>query len=228
MKKAPVAIVCIATLLAIGSNVTRAATIPRHAWVPDPVQIVPHHFRYRCTPERLRVLYHTRSVCATDDGGRHWRLALVAPGWEGADVESILYRSDPKFNIVSFHVASHSGEGRLEYWTRDGGRHWWRTDVFDLGLGWLCWDNFTGTPFTCTSSVHFVRRQPSDAGPRFVTTGQVVDGRTITPTGGTYLLEGWPPLPGPIPACPVTWSGAKGRLVCDAPTDVGFRAVPVG
>lgn len=70
-------------------------------------------------------------LCATDDGGKHWR-----PIFRGGSYVFGYLRWSKTAGVVSAGGYSH-----FELWTRDGGRHWWSTRAFsqggvgELGLG---------------------------------------------------------------------------------------------
>ncbi len=84
----------------------------RYGWV---VTTVSSHRRY-CS--------HDGAVlCATDDGGRHWRAIF-----HGSNYIFGYLRWSKNAGVISAGAYSHG-----ELWTRDGGRHWWGTRAFYLG-----------------------------------------------------------------------------------------------
>jgi hypothetical protein len=202
----------------------------RYGWASEPIVYGAEHRRkWRCTAKGDRADQNS-FLCATDDGGKHWRRVFDrSSAWRfGGPTSSVLdlLRWSRGAGVVSIDVSGSDYAGHLEFWTRDGGRHWWRTEAFDGGVLPFCnWNDSSGE---CTQSVDFQREGRSL---RFSTEGLIITPNpgqppTRTPTHGTYRLEGWVPT-GRI-TCPVPWTGAKGRQICDAPeADSKLHAVPV-
>lgn len=234
------ALATVGTLVLVGAPATSVATAPtvswapqsgghRYGWASEPiVSGAEHHRTWRCTPRTYRGDQHS-FLCATNDGGKHWRQVFGRDSsWRlGGPRSSVLdvLRWSPRAGVVSIDVSGSDSIGHLEFWTRDGGRHWWRTAVFNAGASPFCdWNVSSGE---CTRSVDFARKGRSLS---FKTEGWIVTPNpgqppTRTETHGTYTLGGWVPT-GPIP-CPVPWTGSKGRLICEKPpSDDGLRAVP--
>ena len=202
----------------------------RYGWAPEPV-VSKHHLKWRCTPKARRGDQHS-FLCATGDGGKHWRPAFDTDStWRlGGPASSLLdvLRWSARAGVVSIPVTGSDYSGHQEFWTRDSGRHWWRTEAFDAGRSPYCsWSSSSGE---CTETVD-VRR----AGRRlvFVTTGWIITPNpdpskppTRTATRRTYRLDGWVPT-GRL-SCPMGWSGSKGRRICTAlAADDGLLAVPL-
>jgi hypothetical protein len=203
----------------------------KYGWAVEPGGRDPDHRSWRCTPKAHRGDQHS-FLCATNDGGKHWRPAFDTDSTYlfGGTVPSLLdvLRWSVRAGVVSIPASGSNFIGHQEFWTRDGGRHWWRTEAFDVGLSPYCnWDSSSGE---CIASVN-VRRD----GPRllFVTTGWIITPNpdrfqppTRTPTHGKYRLDGWVPS-GRI-SCPVRWTGTKGRRICNArAADNKLHAAPL-
>jgi hypothetical protein len=84
----------------------------RYGWV---VTTVPPHRRY-CSRDGS-------VLCATDDGGKHWRTIF-----HGSNHIFGYLRWSKNAGVIGAGAYSHG-----ELWTRDGGRHWWGTRAFQLG-----------------------------------------------------------------------------------------------
>jgi hypothetical protein len=179
-----------------------------------------------------------RAVCATDDGGRHWRKVFEVPDSIAVEGKQILafLRWSASAGVVSVDFTHTLGDTHFEFWTRDGGKHWWRTDVFDVGLGGTCAS--AQDIFTCVHRVHFIRGFASDAPAFFFEVqGQYVTPREneppeIDPFVGTYVLEGWTPRASV--GCAGRWLGKTGRQLCwgkegegpGPPVNAGMSASP--
>jgi hypothetical protein len=187
----------------------------RDGWMLDPSK------RWRCTPKRLRGSARLSAICATSDGGKHWRLVFLAPTRTDSsdDVSGLVrtvFRWDRKNAVVSLWDAAVGWSQTWEFWTRDGGRHWWPTDVFHLGLSSVCYspsEDPDAPPcadpigfFSLANRFHFA-----------VSTNYVVDTHY-------FMLNGWPRT-SPMPPCPQRAEGS-GPFVCAASLDAGFVAVP--
>jgi hypothetical protein len=188
----------------------------KDGWVIDPAK------KWRCTPRSLRhANARHRTICGTSDGGKHWRPVFLAPERTDAseDVSGLItavLRWDEKNAVVSLWDAAVGWSQTWEFWTRDGGRHWWPTDVFHLGLSPVCYSLFDDPDAPrCTDPGAFFRR-----GSHLFF---VVDTNYAVATK-YYLLEGWPRT-SPMPPCPRPGRGA-GPYVCPATLDAGFVAVP--
>lgn len=159
-----------------------------------------------------------RAVCATEDGGRHWRKVFEVPGSIAVEGKQILgyLRWSATAGVVSVNFASALSDSHFEFWTRDGGKHWWRTDVFDLGFGGTC--SSSDSDFTCVKRVRFHRGFAADAPTLFFDAeGQYVLPQpfgppVIEPFGGTYELQGW--VPRTAGKCAGRWLGKTGRQLC--------------
>lgn len=75
------------------------------------------------SPQRRYCSRDGNVLCATDDGGKHWRAIFRG----GSYIFGYL-RWSKNAGVVSAGAYSHG-----ELWTRDGGRHWWGTRAFWLG-----------------------------------------------------------------------------------------------
>jgi alpha-tubulin suppressor-like RCC1 family protein len=135
----------------------------------------------RCTPRPRRWL-HSQTLCATDDGGRHWRPIFSTAAAGGAEYESewiaSALRWSARAGIVSVTseqpLATPAGDYHQEWWTRDGGRHWYRTSVL--------------------SAVSNPSQPPGQIGIRF-SRGRI-HGRAAlyaTAAAGSFRIAGWPP-----------------------------------
>jgi len=159
-----------------------------------------------------------RAVCATENGGRRWRKVFEVPASIAVAGKQILgfLRWSASAGVVSVDFSSALSDSHFEFWTRDGGKHWWRTDVFDVGLGGTC-SSGQGV-FTCVHRVRFVRGFASDAPAFFFDVqGQYVTPREneppeIDPFVGTYVLQGW--TPHASVRCAGRWLGKTGRQLC--------------
>jgi hypothetical protein len=193
----------------------------RYGWASDPIVYgAKYRQKWRCTPKAHRGDQHS-FLCATDDGGKHWRRVFDrGSSWRaGTPRSSVLdvLRWSPRAGVVSIDVSGPDYTGHFEFWTRDGGRHWWRTEAFDAGVSPFCnWNDASGK---CTKFVDFRRHERSL---RFTMDAWIITPNpdpsqppTRTTTHGTYRLEGWVPT-GRI-ACPVRWTGSKGRRICEVP-----------
>jgi hypothetical protein len=174
-----------------------------------------------------------RSICATEDGGRHWRVVFQVPASVSTDADGrqiLAYlRWSKAAGVVSIDTASHLSDSHRELWTRDGGKHWWPTAVFDVGLGGVC--STSDGSLTCVHRVRFERGWASDAPAFFFEVdGQVVTPRPndppdVEPFQGTNLLRGWIPIR--RLSCSGKWLGKPGRQVCwGAPVDDGMSSSP--
>ena len=188
----------------------------KNGWVVDPDK------KWRCTPRSLRhANARHRTICGTSDGGKHWRPVFVAPERTDAsqDVSGLItavLRWDEKNAVISLWDAAVGWSQTWEFWTRDGGRHWWPTDVFHLGLSPACFSSFDDPDAPrCADPGAFFRRGSH----MFF----VVDTNFAAATR-YYLLEGWPRT-APMPRCPRPGRG-PGPYVCPATLDAGFVAVP--
>jgi hypothetical protein len=203
----------------------------KYGWATEPVVSDARHRNWRCTPKARRGDQHS-FLCATDDGGKHWRPVFDRDSsWRFGNLRSSaldVLRWSPRAGVVSIDASGPDSNGHLEFWTRDAGRHWWRTQAFDAGLPLFCsWDASSGE---CTTSVDFRRDGRSL---RFTTEGWIFTPNpdpsqppTRTPTRRTYRLGGWVPT-GRI-SCPVRWTGTKGRRICEVPAaDNRLHAVPL-
>ncbi len=187
----------------------------KDGWVLDPSG------KWRCTPKRLRAgASRLRTICATSDGGKHWRLAFRAPSStdESEDVSGIIrsvFRWDARNAVVSLWDAAVGWSQTWEFWTRDGGRNWWPTDVFHLGLESVCYGPLEDPQaphcadplgfFSASGHLFFVVSRNYDAG------------------ANDYMLDGWPRT-APMPPCPQARRGSS--FVCPTTVDAGFDAVP--
>ena len=221
---------------ALASGAPRVSWAPqagghRYGWAPDPIVYDEHHVTWRCTPKAHRGDQHS-FLCATDDGGRHWRQVFDRDStWRAGGLDSStldVLRWSRRAGFVSIDGSGPDFTGHSEYWTRDGGRHWWRTEALGAGHPTFCdWDDSSGE---CTTRVDF-RRVGRNL--RFTTEGWIITRNndpsqppTMTPTRRTYTLDGWVPT-GRI-SCPVRWTGSKGRRICDVPAaDSRLHAVPL-
>jgi hypothetical protein len=84
----------------------------RHGWVVTTV-----------SPQRRYCSRDGAVLCATDDGGRHWRAIF-----HGSNYISGYLGWSKNAGVISAGAYSHG-----ELWTRDGGRHSWGTRAFHLG-----------------------------------------------------------------------------------------------
>jgi len=187
----------------------------KDGWLLDPSG------KWRCTPKRLRSSGRLRAICATSDGGKHWRLAFRAPAStdETDDVSGLIrtvFRWDSKNAVVSLWDAAVGWSQTWEFWTRDGGRHWWPTDVFHVGLSSVCY-SLSEAPAApqCADPIGFFRLN----GHLFF-----VVFRNYADTTNDYMLDGWP-RSSPMAPCPQRPRGS-GPFVCPATLDAGFRAEP--
>lgn len=211
------------TVAADVASTGRAVTSPRDTtrnqgwwvnakdgWVVDPSG------QWRCTPKSLRSSARLSTICATSDGGKHWRLALRVPASENTSgVIRAVFRWDSKNAVVSLWDAAVDTSQTSEFWTRDGGRHWWLTDVFHLGLSSVCYGpDVSGVPH-CADPIGFFGL----AGHLFFVVYRN-DGDTTT----DYMLDGWP-RNSPMPPCPQRPRGS-GPFVCLETLHAGFVAVP--
>ena len=167
----------------------------RHGWV------VGGSPRRRYCPRSGNVL------CATDDGGKHWRPILRV-----GDGEIFGYLRWSK----TAGVVSVGGKWHFELWTRDGGRHWWGTAAFSPGA---YVDLNTGF----------------GAGPRFLL-GHGADGRrelryAYSPQW-PYRVRGW--IHGRTLRCAGKWTRWSGETIgpkniCGRPEGSdGLSSEPVG
>jgi hypothetical protein len=175
-----------------------------------------------------------RSICATEDGGRHWRVVFQVPAsvsTDPADGRQILdyLRWSKTAGVVSVDTTSHLSASHRELWTRDGGKHWWPTAVFDVGFGGVC--STSEGLHTCVHRVRLHRGWASDAPALFFEVeGQVITPRPndppdVEPLQGTNLLRGWVPV-GHL-SCSGKWLGKPGRQICwGAPVHDGMSASP--
>jgi hypothetical protein len=92
-------------------GISWADTKHRHGWVSTES---PRH-RY-CSRD-------ANVLCATDDGGKHWRAIF-----RGGNYIFSYLRWSKNAGVLSAGAYSHG-----ELWTRDGGRHWWGTRAFHPG-----------------------------------------------------------------------------------------------
>jgi hypothetical protein len=161
----------------------------RHGYVTDPNPISPKH--WLCTPKRWKGSLSIRrqvkaawavSLCSTDDGGKHWRLAwtdaqVLGPNEQPGHTEDVvsLWRGGPQGRIgeLSIHWEAAEGDGHDEYITRHGGRGWRKTEFFDVGLP-HSWSMFSASPYV--TAVHF--------------RGRVFDLRVVTPSLVNGVPEG--------------------------------------
>lgn len=203
----------------------------RYGWAVEPASSM-HGLRWRCTPKRARVDQHS-FLCGTDDGGTHWRRAFdVDSSWRSGTTPSLLdvLRWSRRAGVVSIPANGPSFSGHQEFWTRDGGRHWWRTAAFGAaGISPVC--DFDSSEGECTWAVDFRRDRHRLV---FTTAGWITTPNpdpsqppTRTPVERTYRLAGW--VPAGRLACRGSWTGSKGRRICDTPAgDGGLHAVPLG
>ena len=92
---------------------------PRISWAD-----AKHRFGWVVSGPQRRYCARGRTVlCATEDGGKHWHVALRYPN----NMFGYL-RWSRKAGVVSIGAYGH-----WELWTRDGGRHWWGTSALQLG-----------------------------------------------------------------------------------------------
>ena len=186
----------------------------RYGWAAEPAD-----GQWRCTPKRHRGDQHA-FLCATDDGGRHWRRVFDADSsWRG-NGPSLLdaLRWSPSAGVISVDLSGTSSDSHAEYWTRDGGRHWWLTRVFNANYDSTC--NFDVSSIRCTRSVHFQRAGPElrFQARHFIQTPNP-DPRmrpTDTTFERTYALEGWVPLV--RLSCP-RWEGTRRHRICGVADD---------
>jgi hypothetical protein len=75
------------------------------------------------SPQRRYCSRDGNVLCATDDGGKHWRAIF-----RGGNYIFGYLRWSKNAGVLSAGAYSHG-----ELWTRDGGRHWWGTHAFWLG-----------------------------------------------------------------------------------------------
>jgi hypothetical protein len=161
-------------------------------------------------------------VCATEDGGRHWRKIFEVPTTVAVSGNRIIgfMRWSANAGVISVDFTTPQSDAHSEFWTRDGGAHWWQTDVFDVGLGGTC--TSAGDPRSCIHRIHFVRGVASDAPAFFFdVAGQI----GAEPYSGTYVLRGW--VPRRQPSCTGKWIGKVGRQICWGPlVNAGMSASP--
>lgn len=105
---------------------------PRISWADTK-----HRFGWVVSgPRQRRYCGRGRTVlCATEDGGKHWRVVLRYPN----NMFGYL-RWSKKAGVVSIGAYGHG-----ELWTRDGGRHWWGTSALQLG-GYESYGGFGAGP----------------------------------------------------------------------------------
>ena len=205
-----------------------------HGWSIDPIRKDARHVRYRCTPARLRGAWADRIVCATSDGGRHWHVAFLAYNRDSSLPEHPSIRSVRRWSrtagIVSLSFNNGPAQGHLEYWTIDNGRHWYRTDALNAGLGGGC--NFA-SPGSCTLGVTF-RSSPGkpllyDLHVVSLTRGSGCDDcLERTDSELSYRLDGWPPRV--VGRCGGIWRVSKWTRVCidyGQPANAQMHAVQV-
>jgi hypothetical protein len=194
----------------------------RYGWAAEPAG-----GHWRCTPKARRFDQHS-SLCATSDGGKHWRRVFdIDSSWRGGSPSLLdVLRWSPRAGVISVPANGVNSTGHVEFWTRDGGRHWWRTDVFNAGFDGTC--NWDSVSFQCIDRVDFSRARSKL---RFRSTGWT---RTPnpnpslppqdTPIARTYVLGGW--VPAGRLSCP-QWGGTRRHRICQASRDAGLRAVPL-
>jgi hypothetical protein len=163
-----------------------------------------------------------RALCATADGGKHWRKVFELPAAVAAPGTKILgfLRWSASAGAVSVDLSTPESDTHSEFWTRDGGAHWWRTDVFDVGLGGTC--TSAGELRSCIHRIRFIHGVASDAPAFFFdVAGQI----GTDPFQGTYYLKGW--VPRRQPSCTGKWLGSPGRQICWGPVvNAGMSASP--
>jgi hypothetical protein len=90
----------------------------RHAWVPN------HYVsKWTCADAHPARGISDSRVCATEDGGKTWRTIF-----HGGNYVFDVARTSLTTGIVSTGAYGHS-----EWWTRDGGAHWYSTGVVNDG-----------------------------------------------------------------------------------------------
>jgi hypothetical protein len=157
------------------------------------------------SPQRRYCSRDGNVLCATEDGGKHWR-----PIFRGGNYIFGYLRWSKNAGVLSAGAYSHG-----ELWTRDGGRHWWGTSAF-----WVGANEDINTGF--------------GAGPRFLV-GRGGSGRQLRYAYSPrwpYRVLGW--VPTRALKCAgewARWSGeTKGpRNICSRPVGGdGMSAEPAG
>jgi hypothetical protein len=197
----------------------------RHGWMVDPGS----DGRWRCTPtiNFQRVAAAGTAVCATDDGGRHWRPIFE---WKGAPIISVL-----RWSGSAGLVAVQGGEfapWHNEFWTRDSGKHWYPTSAFRGGLTRFCNYDTMANGQSCGWTVVF--QQPKRSVLQYVL--RVVTNHIGSDWHGSWISEvrtyrvvrGWIPR-GHVPCRDWGLSSAvpgRGRLICleEFPGDSGIKS----
>jgi hypothetical protein len=100
-----------------GFDGVTAVTSPRISWAD-----AKHRYGWvsSASPQRRYCSRDGNVLCATDDGGTHWRAIFRG----GSEIFGYL-RWSKNAGVLSAGAKSHG-----ELWTRDGGRHWWGTRAF--------------------------------------------------------------------------------------------------
>jgi hypothetical protein len=109
----------------------------KHGFATDPVHLAGGRVRWRCTRPRLRPRRTDLVLCATDDGGKHWRRSFsgMVHGKGDTTIVGPVLRWSARDGVRADYVRSelypgHWGADAGEYVTHDGGRTWHVTDAF--------------------------------------------------------------------------------------------------
>jgi hypothetical protein len=138
----------------------------RHAWAPN------YASRWPCSDARPPRGASDSRVCATDDGGKTWRTIF-----HGGNYVFDVARTSLTTGIVSTGAYGHS-----EWWTIDGGAHWYSTGVVYDG----------------PEPIGSAKGLPHFRGRGHTLFWMRTFGDTI------WRIAPWPPIP--PPSCDGTWS----------------------
>jgi hypothetical protein len=163
------------------------------------------------------------TLCATEDGGRHWRAVLRLP-------QRFVVFGQLRWSRRAGIAAVQTGPGRAGhayYWTVDGGRRWFRISTLPLPV--TCSYAWEGPRTFCGFDVQLRR-----ASTPVLQTDTVVDAPTEHALHRVYRLRGWPPRSGERcvsgwrnvtgAKVPWRWASRRGNVCLDRSHDGGIRA----
>jgi hypothetical protein len=117
-------------------------TSPKVAWVMAPavVQTEPVRARWYCIPKSQRAGNTGETLCKTVDGGRHWRpvfdpraATMIPPNSERFLTNfAATSNTDVILSVGWDDLVAPQTLGHVDYWTKDGGKHWYRTAVLQV------------------------------------------------------------------------------------------------
>ncbi len=121
-------------------------------WIFDPLIIPGVGRRWHCVPTARRT-EGTETLCRTTDGGRHWSSVFAAAAARvppktgyGLATFAVTSNNDAIVSVLWENPLEPPALGHIDYWTKDGGAHWYATSVFQ-GLSQLAYLPVARAPY---------------------------------------------------------------------------------